>query len=298
VKLAEAYEVLQDKEKRQIYDRYGEDGIRQHNQDGGGGGHHGDPFDLFSSFFGGHGHFRGVRKGPNMETHVEISLKDIYMGRTFEITVPVQAICEACGGTGSEDGETHQCPQCGGQGMKIVRRQLGPGMFQTMQMPCDKCNGKGHIISHLCPMCKGTKVAKESRTHSITVERGTPKGTRMVFENEADESPDWEAGDLYVEIREKHDENMGYRRRGHDIFRVEVLSAKEALKGGWSRQISFLDDTNITISRKASETVQHGEKQVIKGKGMPRWRESGKYGDLIIEYVVIMPGKGIKRDEL
>ncbi|KAK9458248.1 hypothetical protein V1511DRAFT_520047 [Dipodascopsis uninucleata] len=298
VEIAEAYEVLNDKEKRDIYDRYGSEGLDQQARGGGGGAPHGDPFDLFSRFFGGQGHFGGTRRGPNMETQVEVSLQDIYKGTSFEFTVPVQSICEACGGTGSADGKTHQCPTCGGRGMKVVRRQLAPGMFQTMQMPCDTCGGQGHVISHKCPSCSGNKVSREMRTHTINIERGVPKGSRVVFENEADDSPDWEAGDLYVEVKEKHDGNLGYRRRDHNLFRVEVLSAREALKGGWKRDIQFLDGANITLSRKASEVVQHGEKQIIKGKGMPRWKQPGKFGDLIIEYLVVLPGKGRLHDEL
>ncbi|KAK9385131.1 hypothetical protein V1515DRAFT_520405, partial [Lipomyces mesembrius] len=79
-----------------------------------------------------------------------------------------------------------------------------------------------------------------------------------VFESEADESPDWEAGDLYVKVQER------YRRRGADTFRVEDLSSREGLR--WNADCAFVDGSNIAISRKAGETVQTGEKQVVKGK--------------------------------
>lgn len=300
MELAEAYEILQDKEKREIFDRYGEEGLKRHSQGGGagGGGQGGDPFDLFSRFFGGQGHFRGARRGPNMEARVQVTLKDIYIGKELEFSVPVQTICEGCGGTGSEDGERHQCSACGGRGMRVVRRQLAPGMFQTVQVPCESCKGAGSVISHMCPVCQGARVVKETRTHTLEVQRGTPKGARAVFENEADEDPDWEAGDLYVEIEESREANLGFRRRGADLFRVEVLSAREALKGGWLREIEFLDGKNVTVSRKAGETVQSGERQVVKGRGMPRYQAAGKYGDLYVEYVVVSPGKGRGHDEL
>ncbi|KAK9461033.1 uncharacterized protein V1516DRAFT_674830 [Lipomyces oligophaga] len=299
VQLAEAYEVLNDKEKRGIYDRYGEEGLKQGAGGGGPGGGAGfgnDPFDLFSRFFGGGGHFRGARRGPNMEARISVTLEQLYEGTELEFTVPVQTICETCGGSGSADGETHRCGSCGGQGMKVVRRQLAPGMFQTVKMPCDVCGGRGQVIAHACKVCGGAKIVKEMRTHTIPIEPGTPRGTRVVFENEADESPEWEAGDLYVEVEELQESSKGrhgYRRRGADLFRREVLSAKEALYGGWRRDVVFVDGkTNVTLSRKSGESVQAGEREVIRNKGMPRFREAGKHGDLVIEYVVIMPGKG------
>ncbi|KAK9471797.1 uncharacterized protein V1510DRAFT_426573 [Dipodascopsis tothii] len=297
VELAEAYEVLSDKSKRDIYDRYGEEGLKQ--QSGGGGGQR-DPFDMFSRFFGGQGHFRGARRGPNMETQLQVPLTTIYKGVNEDLTVDVQAICEHCGGSGSADGEQHACSTCSGRGMRLISRQLGAGMVQRIQIACDACGGTGRVIAHPCKHCGGQKVVRESRTHAVHVNKGCPRGARVLFENEADESPDWEAGDLYVEIVENPDGtgNLGYRRRGHDLFRREVLSLREALSGGWSREIPFLDGTNLTVSRKAGVAVQSGERQIIRGKGMPKWQQPG-YGNLVIEYVVVMPGnKKYFKDEL
>ncbi|KAK9476499.1 hypothetical protein V1514DRAFT_336583 [Lipomyces japonicus] len=306
VQIAEAYEVLFDKEKREIYDKYGEEGLKQQQQGGGGpggpGGH--DPFDLFSRFFGGQGHFRGARRGPNMEAQVTVTLQDIYRGRTIEFEVDVQAVCDGCGGTGSADGQRHRCGGCQGRGMKVVRRQLAPGMYQTVQMPCDECGGQGSVIAHACKTCAGRKVVRETRRHEVSVQRGMPKGARVVFENEADESPDWEAGDLYVEIVEdEHDTagHLGFRRRGADTFRREVLTAAEAAHGGWQRQIEFLAGagTNVTLARAVGIAVQPGEREVVRGKGMPVWQREGKYGDLVVEYVVVLPGRRTAgRDEL
>ena len=101
--VADAYDALSNAETRKIYDQYGHEGLKQHKQSGGrggGGGH--DPFDLFSRFFGGGGHFGGgERRGPNMEVRVTLPLKDFYNGLETEIAVEKQMICEACGGSGS-----------------------------------------------------------------------------------------------------------------------------------------------------------------------------------------------------
>ena len=107
VAVAEAYDILSVEETRKIYDQYGQDGIEQHKKGNGPGQRH-DPFDLFSRFFGGSGHFGhhgGERRGPNMEVRVAVPLRDFYNGRKTEFTIEKQAICSACEGSGSADGD-------------------------------------------------------------------------------------------------------------------------------------------------------------------------------------------------
>ncbi|KAG9900145.1 DnaJ protein-like protein, partial [Aureobasidium melanogenum] len=140
VEIAEAYEALSEPETRKIYDQYGHEGLKQHKE----GGHRqgGNPFDLFSRFFGGGGHFGhapGQRRGPNMEVRVSVPLRDFYNGAEHEIALEKQAICSACEGSGSEDGKTDTCGKCKGHGMIIQKAQLAPGIFQQMQMQCDQC---------------------------------------------------------------------------------------------------------------------------------------------------------------
>ncbi|ONH67821.1 Chaperone protein DnaJ [Cyberlindnera fabianii] len=111
-----------------------------------------------------------------------------------------------------------------------------------------------------------------------------------VLKGEGDQSPDWIAGDLYCRFVETSKENWGYRRREQNLYRTEPLTLKEALAGGWTREIPHFDDENVTISKKAGETVMNGHVDIIKGKGMPLKDNTDEFGDLIIEYVVINPG--------
>lgn len=308
IEIAEAYEVLSSEELRKIYDQYGHDGIKQHKEGGGRRQGGSDPFDIFSRFFGGSGHFGhqgGERRGPNMEVRVAVPLRDFYNGRKTEFTIEKQAVCSACEGSGSADGHVDTCDKCSGRGVVIQRQQLAPGLFQQVQMHCDRCGGKGKTIKHPCQVCGGSRVVRESETHELEIEKGMPRGVRITYENEADESPDYVAGDLIVHLQESdpahgeqdHERTDGtfFRRRGKDLFWREVLSLREAWMGDWTRNITHLDGHIVQLSRKRGEVVQPNTVQIIKDEGMPLWHqhlennEGEVYGDLHVEYVVILP---------
>ena len=304
VSIAEAYEALSDPETRKVYDRYGHEGLAQHRQ--GGGPRHHDPFDLFSHFFGGGGHFggSGQRRGPDMELRINLPLKDFYTGNEREFSVEKQEICEACEGSGSADGEVKHCSQCGGNGMVIQKHMLAPGIFQQIQMACDKCGGKGKVVTTPCKECGGSRVVRKTSTYNLVVERGAPRGSRVLFENEADASPDWAAGDLIVHLEEMEPEmdaaeetrmdGAFFRRNANDMFWKEVLSLREAWMGGWTRNLTHLDGHVVQLSRKKGETVQPSTVEVIRGEGMPfpaeeQPHQEDEFGTLHVEYAVILP---------
>ncbi|KAB5554423.1 hypothetical protein GE09DRAFT_1058768 [Coniochaeta sp. 2T2.1] len=313
VNVAEAYEALSDPELRRIYDQYGHDGVKQKKQGGGFQQH--DPFDLFSRFFGGGGHY-GQRKGQNAEIKLGISLRDFYTGKTVEFQWEKQQICEECDGTGSEDGHVDTCDTCKGHGVVIQRQMLAPGMYQQVQMRCHACDGRGKTIAHKCPVCSGNRVVRKPTTVSVTIERGAPNNARVVYENEADASPDYTAGDLIVTLTQKDPDLEGdnpdrvdgifFRRRGDDLFWTEVLSVREAWMGDWTRNLTHLDGHVVRLGRKRGEVVQPDHTETVKGEGMPKWHEDGdsvyhttEFGDLYVTYKVILPDqmeKGMEKD--
>jgi DnaJ-related protein SCJ1 len=313
--VSEAYEALSDPELRRVYDQYGHEGVKQQKQGGGFQQH--DPFDLFSRFFGGGGHFgRQQRRGQNIEIKLAISLRDFYSGKTVEFQWDKQQICEECDGTGSEDGRVDTCDVCKGHGVVIQKQMLAPGMYQQVQMQCHACGGRGKTIPHKCPVCSGNRVVRKPATVSVTVERGAPNGARVVYENEADASPDYTAGDLIVSLTQKDPDlevdnpdrvdGVFFRRRGDDLFWTEVLSVREAWMGDWTRNLTHLDGHVVRIGKKRGEVIQPGHTETVKGEGMPKWHEDGdsvyhttEFGDLFVTYTVVLPDQmesGMEKD--
>ncbi len=241
-----------------------------------------------------------------MEVRIEVPLKDFYTGQEHEFNIEKQHICEECEGSGSADGAVDTCNHCGGRGVVIQKQMLAAGIFQQIQVGCNKCGGKGKTIKRPCKVCQGTRVVRKVATHTLDVEKGAQRGARVVYENEADASPDWVAGDLIVILAEKEpvlgeldDERTDgtfFRRKGRNLFWKEVLSLREAWMGGWTRNLTHLDGHAVRLGRRRGETVQPGHVDVIKGEGMPlspeeneEQRTTGEYGALLVEYVVVLP---------
>ena len=142
-----------------------------------------------------------------------------------------------------------------------------------------------------------------------------PRGERVRYENEADESPDWVAGDLIVVVAEDgptiggvvegeqegaaRSDGTFFRRKGRDLFWKEVLSLREAWMGGWVRELVHLDGHIVHLTRERGQVVQPGQVEVLEGEGMPVWvaeqeqEKAGEeeFGRLVVEYTVVLPDK-------
>ncbi|GME74328.1 unnamed protein product [Ambrosiozyma monospora] len=280
-----------DDEKRQIYDRYGKEGLQNGGAPGGPGG---DPFDMFADFFGG-----GRRRGPpgkprgrDAESDLGYTLKDFFNGANTDFNLELQNICDKCSGTGSKDGQLHPCKTCRGTGRMVQKVQLAPGMFQQFEQVCPHCGGQGQQIVNKCDKCTGSGVFRGERSFTIHLAPGTPREHIEVYQGQADQSPQWNAGDLKIHIKEKPEGNLGYRRVENNLYRTEVLSLKEALNGGWNRTIPFLDDyeNTILLKREKGKIVNNGDVEVIEGKGMPLINGVDEFGNLYIQYHVVTPG--------
>ncbi|KAK0204788.1 hypothetical protein DFS33DRAFT_1322819 [Desarmillaria ectypa] len=282
VDIAHAYEVLSDPTKRQIYDRHGEEGLKAHE----GGQGQANPFDVFSSFFGGGHPSSQVRRGPTSVTEFEVDLADMYTGQSIDFMIKKRILCDHCRGSGAAtDGDIHTCSGCGGSGVKLVKQQIFPGMFAQSQTTCNECGGRGKVIARKCPHCDGHKVMDHTAHYTLEVTPGMPEGHEVVFEGEGDESPDWEAGDVVLRVRSRKSKG-GWRRKETSLYWKETIGIDEALLG-FDRNLTHLDGHIVRLQRKS--VTQPGFVEVIEGEGMPRFENRHLHGDLFVEYNVVLP---------
>lgn len=183
--------MLSDKDKRELYDRYGLEGVRS----GGGGGAGGfeDLFEMFGGGGGGKKRNRGQKEKPKMKPTVKeinVKLEDIYAGKLVEINHKKTLLCADCSGTGGTG--VKKCQDCDGAGAVIKTVQIGPGMYQRAQVACSKCSGKGEIIdpANICKTCKGKKVTTQEKKVQVSVEAGTPSDHVVKVTGEGDEHPE------------------------------------------------------------------------------------------------------------
>lgn len=290
--LAQAYEVLSDSQKREIYDQYGEDALKEGM--GGGGGMQ-DPFDIFESFFGGNpfggggsGRGRRQRRGDDVVHPLKVSLEDLYSGITKKLSLSRNVICSKCSGKGSKSGASMKCSGCKGTGMKVSIRQLGPGMIQQMQHPCNECKGTGETIDDKdrCPQCKGEKVVQEKKVLEVHVEKGMQNGQKVTFPGEADEAPDRATGDIVFVLQQK--EHPKFKRKGEDLFVDHTLTLTEALCG-FQFILTHLDGRQLLIKSNPGEVVKPDQFKAINDEGMPMYQRPFMRGKLYIHFIVEFP---------
>ncbi|KAH1222408.1 DnaJ [Glycine max] len=284
--LAQAYEVLSDPEKREIYDTYGEDALKE-GMGGGGGGH--DPFDIFSSFFGGSGSSRGrrQRRGEDVVHPLKVSLEDLYLGTSKKLSLSRNVLCQNAMG-GSKSGASMTCAGCQGTGMKVSIRHLGPSMIQQMQHPCNECKGTGETINDRdrCQQCKGEKVVQEKKVLEVVVEKGMQNGQKITFPGEADEAPDTVTGDIVFVLQQK--EHPKFKRKADDLFVEHTLSLTEALCG-FQFVLAHLDGRQLLIKSNPGEVVKPDSYKAINDEGMPNYQRHFLKGKLYIHFSVEFP---------
>ncbi|XP_043716432.1 chaperone protein dnaJ A6-like [Telopea speciosissima] len=294
--LAQAYEVLSDPEKREVYDQYGEDALKEGM--GGGGGSH-NPFDIFESFFGGGGFGGGgssrgrrQKQGEDVVHTLKVSLEDLYNGTSKKLSLSRNILCPKCKGKGSKSGSSGRCFGCQGIGMKVSTRQIGPGMIQQMQHVCPECRGSGEVISEKdrCPNCKGNKVTQEKKVLEVHVEKGMQHGQKIVFQGEADEAPDTITGDIVFVLQLK--EHPKFKRKYDDLYVEHTLGLTEALCG-FQFALTHLDGRQLLIKSNPGEIIKPGQYKAINDEGMPHHGRPFMKGRLYIQFNVEFPDSGV-----
>lgn len=283
-KISEAYEVLADDTKRQKYDKFGKEGLKEMGQ--GGGGFNGDPFDFFFNQ-GGQGNFqKEEQKGDPISIKIKASLEDIYKGREINFSIIKKVICSHCRGSGADKpDDVAKCDMCEGRGIFTRRVQVAPGFIQQVQSVCPKCGGKGKTVKSSCHVCKGSKLMTDIDIFNVFIEKGTPHLHKITIHNVGGDYIDKLSSDIVVEIVDK--EHSFFKRTNTHNLKAEInLTLKEALLG-FSKKVRHLDGHFVFI--KESGVTQPNQERLIKGEGLPKHDYPSEKGDLILVFKVVIP---------
>jgi len=286
---AEAYEVLKDPEKRQIYNQLGHEGLKGR----GFNGFHGfediaSSFgDIFQDFFGGGGS-RREQTGADLRLDITISFAEAAFGTEKKVDITKQGNCESCQGSGARAGTSPKtCSTCRGTG-QVVRTQ---GFF-NMASPCPACRGQGQVIEHPCSSCHGEGRVAEKKSINATIPAGVDDGSRLRLRGEGEAGPPGvKPGDLYIFIRVAADQI--FQRQENDVYCRLNLSFSQAALGA-EIEVPLLNDETKVIKVKAG--TQSGEMMRITGAGIPHVRGHGR-GDQMIQMMVETPKKLNKKQK-
>jgi|UniRef100_A0A7V6DQ20 molecular chaperone DnaJ len=288
-KISEAYQVLSDPEKRQLYDLYGPAGLGDLNLGG-----FEDIFAGFSEFFEdffGLGRRRGratrVQAGSDVHHVITLTLEEVLKGAEKEIEVERRVSCRRCQGEGLEPGSRAQtCPHCGGRGQISQSRGL-LRVFTT----CSTCRGSGIYVPHPCSSCRGSGMTRERRKMQIRIPPGMDNGNRLRLRGEGEASRSGgPPGDLFIEVKVAPHPTL--TRRGRDlIYRADLSFVEAAL--GWTITIPTLNG-QATLS--IPPGTQSGAVFSIKGEGLPDLKSQNR-GDLLVEVSLHTPTHLTPRQE-
>ena len=288
---AEAYAVLSDQDKRQIYDRHGHAGLQ------------GVPMpdfgdfdsvlggfaDILGDIFGGAG---GRRRGPQGGNHLgfqlEIELIEAYRGTKKTVDIPRHELCTDCSGSGAKKGsKPATCRQCGGRGATETR--MGPFQMRTQ---CNACGGAGSVITDPCANCRGRGRVKVTRTLEIGIPPGIQTGQRITLRGEGEAGEAGASrGNLICEVHVR--EHSMFRRKNDDLVcQVPITFSQAAL--GAELEVPSLDGPFLHTIKAG---VQSEDVIRIQGKGMPILGAGGRRGDLHVVLVVETPRNLSKRQE-
>jgi DnaJ family protein A protein 2 len=290
--ISAAYEVLSDPQKREMYDQYGEEGLKE------GGFHASDASSIFEQFFGGGmfggGGRRGPRKGEDIGYALQVTLKELYIGKSTKIKINRNVVCQPCAGKGvTKEGASQKCTICRGSGVKLVQMRLGPGLVQQLQQPCDACRATGEVIDEKfrCKACGGNKVTQEAKVVEVNIEKGSKNGEKLVFYGEGEQEPGIPPGDVIIQIREKPDETGKWQRQGDDLIYHATISLVEALTG-FEFHIKHLDDRILVVKNEPNTIIKPGDIKRVDNEGMPVKGAGLVKGKLYLKFDVNFPMPG------
>jgi molecular chaperone DnaJ len=291
----EAYSILSDAQKRQVYDTYGHAGLSGSSAGVDFSGTIFQDFhDIFGDFFGFEDMFSGGRRGgrgraqrgADLRYDMTLTFEEASAGVATKVKLPRQEYCEVCNGTGAKKGTgVVACQTCSGRGQLAYQQ----GFF-TITRTCPACQGAGQIIRERCPDCRGLGRLEREKLIELRIPPGVDTGTRLRVGGEGEPGPNGgPAGDLYVVLEVK--EHPFFERRGADLYCTIPISIAQATLGTELQVPGLSGEEKLKIP----EGTQSGAVFRLKSRGLADPRGGGK-GDLYYHVRVITPTK-LTRDQ-
>lgn len=283
----EAYEVLNDADRRAAYDRFGHAAFQ------GGGQSPGDPFgfggqspfgDIFESFFGGftrQSRQRSVPRGADVRTSLDLTFEEAVFGVEKELTFTRFEPCESCNGTRMKDGaEPTRCTNCNGTGEVRRVQQTILGQVVTA-MPCDRCGGEGVLITDPCDACNGRGRVPKSATIEVSVPAGVDDQSVLRLTGQGEQLRGGVPGNLLVSLNVKPHESLV--RSGRNIhFDLPVNVAQATL--GTEVEVPTVDGPVMMTIPAGTQPAQQFR---LRGRGVPDMNGRGRGDQLVTVHVVI-----------
>jgi molecular chaperone DnaJ len=281
----EAYQVLCDRDRRSVYDRYGHAGVGGGTGQGFEGMDLGGFGDIFEAFFGGTStaNRRGPQEGADLQATMTITFEEAVFGSEKHITITRVENCSMCHGSGAKPGtQPVRCPNCNGSGQVRKIQQSIFGRFANIST-CTRCQGTGTIVADPCPQCRGSGREQVSRNVKVKIPAGVDSQSQIGIRGEGDAGVrGGPPGNLYISLQVKPHEF--FQRVGDDIIYELAINFTQAALGDEIEVPTLGGKTKLKIPAGS----QTGNVFRLKGQGVSRVNKGGR-GDEIVLLVVVTP---------